>query len=208
MIHYDGDRWRHSRTLMFQHAFLNGTGVLIWEDVFGTWNPYTERDQAILRRMIPIERYAADLLASDAWEPLYPTTLPEVDASYWPGDQRSLWTVVNWGDQRRSGVVLTTSEVAGMRYFDVWNGVEIHPVVRNGMVTLTADLEPRGLGAILGYRGVPDAALQHLLDAIRQEAGKPLSAYSDEWVPTKNPVLRIQPRVTPSVSRFRNAIEP
>ncbi len=194
MIHYDGDRWRHSRTLMFQHAFLNGTGVLIWEDVFGTWNPYTERDQAILRRMIPIERYAADLLSSDAWEPLYPTKLPEVDASYWPGDQRSLWTVVNWGDQRRSGTLLTAPASAGMRYFDVWNGVEIHPEVRNGMVTLTADLEPRGLGAILGYRGAPDAALQHLLDALRQDAEKPLSAYSDEWVPTKNPVLRIQPR--------------
>jgi formylglycine-generating enzyme required for sulfatase activity len=197
MIHYDGDRWRHSRTLTFQHAFLNGTGVLVWEDVFGTWNPYTERDQAILRRMIPIERYAGDLLSSDAWEPFYPTKLPDADASYWPGAQQSLWTFVNWGDQHRSGVLLTAPAEAGARYFDLWNGVEIHPAVRDGVLTFTADLEPRGLGAILAYHGTPGAALQHLLDTLHQQAAKPLSSYSDDWMPTKNPVLQVQPRTSP-----------
>jgi formylglycine-generating enzyme required for sulfatase activity len=198
MIHYDGDRWRHSRTLMFQHAFLNGTGVLVWEDIFGTWNPYTERDQAILRRMIPTERYASDLLSSDAWEPFYPTKLPDVDASYWPSTQQSLWTFVNWSDQRRAGTLLTAPAMEGVYYFDLWNGVEIHPSVRDGIVTFTADLEPRGLGAILAYHGVPNAALRRLLDSLRQQAAKPLSSYSDEWSPTKNPVLQIQPRTSPA----------
>jgi iron(II)-dependent oxidoreductase len=198
MIHYDGDRWRHSRRLMFQHAFLNGTGVLVWEDVFGTWNRYTERDQAILRRMIPIERYAADLLASDDWEPFYPARLPEIDASYWPGDRRSLWTFVNWGDRRRTGVLLTAPAAPGARYFDLWNGVEIHPPVRNGVVTLSADLEPRGLGAILAVRNPADPGLRQLLSALHAQAAKPLSAYSDEWQPTNNPVLHIQPRTAPA----------
>ncbi len=198
MIHYDGDRWRHSRTVMFQHAFLNGSGVLVWEDIFGTWNPYTERDQAILRRMIPIERYAADLLSSDAWEPFYPTKLPDVDASYWPGKEQSLWTFVNWSDQRRNGQVLTAPAEAGARYFDLWNGVEIHPSVRNGVVTVTTELEPRGLGAILVHHGAADAALQKLLQNLHQQATRPLASYSDEWTPTNNPVLRVEPRTKPA----------
>lgn len=198
MIHYDGDRWRHSRTLMFQHAFLNGTGVLIWEDVFGSWNPYTDRDRAILRRMTPIERYAADLLTSDAWEPFYPTTLPNVDASYWPGNNHLLWTFVNWSDQRQNGDLLTTPYIPGMRYFDLWDGKQLHPVIHHGMVTLSADLEPRGLGAILAHRGAPDAVLQHLLDMLRQEAEKPLSSYSDTWVPANNPILHVEPRTAPA----------
>ena len=204
MIHYDGDRWRHSRTLMFQHAFLNGTGVLVWEDVFGTWNPYTERDQAILRRMIPIERYAADLLSSDAWEPFYPVRLDGVDASYWPGAGHSLWTFVNWGDQPRSGVLLTAPAAPGTRYFDLWHGREIHPPTHNGVVTLSADLEPRGLGAILAYHGAPDAALQQLLDASSRQAA-PLSSYSDEWPVTRNPTLTVPARTIPAA---QNALPP
>jgi formylglycine-generating enzyme required for sulfatase activity len=198
MIHYDGDRWRHSRTVMFQHAFLNGTGVLIWEDIFGTWNPYTDRNRAIIRRTAPIERYAADLLASDAWEPFYPTKLQDVDASYWPGGQYSLWTFVNWGDQRRTGILLRAPAVAGMRYFDLWRGTEIYPTVRDHVVTLTADVEPRGMGAILAYKGAPDKPLLSLLDIIRQEATKPLSAYSDEWPATRNPILLTQQRTSPA----------
>ena len=58
MIHYDGDRWRHDRSVMVQHVFLNGAGVVIWEDVFGSWNRYSERQQAAVRRFVPILRYA------------------------------------------------------------------------------------------------------------------------------------------------------
>jgi formylglycine-generating enzyme required for sulfatase activity len=197
MIHYDGDRWRHSRTSMFQHAFLNGTGLLIWEDVFGSWNRYSDRDRAILRRMAPIDRFAADLLTSDAWEPFCPTKLHNVDASYWPGSKRSLWTFVNWGDQRQNGVLLTTPYVAGTRYFDLWNGVQLHPVIHGGIVILSTDLEPRGLGAILAYRGAPDAALQRLLNVLRQQAATPLSSDSDEWASTENPILRVEPKTIP-----------
>jgi hypothetical protein len=88
MIHYDGDRWRHDRGVMLQHAFLNGTGVLIWEDIFGSWNRYSERQKAAIRRFAPILRYGRDLLASDAWEPFYPTLLRDVDAHYWPDGAR------------------------------------------------------------------------------------------------------------------------
>ena len=145
MIHYDGNRWRHDRTTMFQHAFLNGTGVVIWEDIFGTWNRYTERDEAMLRRMLPIERYCADLLTSEDWEPFYPTLLQDVDASYWPGHGRSLWTIVNWSNEAKSGNVLRVPHKAGTRYFDLWNGVELNPLVQGSTATLRiSEIEPHG----------------------------------------------------------------
>ncbi len=176
MIHFDGDRWRHDRTVMFQHAFLNGCGVVIWEDVFGSWNPYTDRDRAMLRRMAPIERHFSDLLASDGWEPFYPTLAKDVDASYWPGDDRSLWTIVNWSAEPVFGDILRVRHSPGMRYFDVWNGVEIKPAIRDGEATLgVSEIEGHGLAAIVAVKNAPDAALERLLAdsrASRSQTGR------------------------------------
>jgi formylglycine-generating enzyme required for sulfatase activity len=191
MIHYDGNRWRHDRTTMFQHAFLNGAGVLIWEDVFGTWNRYTERDQAILRRMLPIERHFSSLLTSDDWEPYYPTLLSDVDASYWPGKDRRLWTIVNWSGQSRSGNILRVPQKPGTRYFDLWNGVEIKPAVKGSVATLSiSEIEPHGLAAIVALDGPPESDLKKLLATQREQAAKRLSDYSDEWPEPAPPVLR------------------
>ena len=154
MIHYDGERWRHSRTTLLQHAFLNGAGVVVWDSIFATWNPYSDRDKAILRRMIPIEREFGDLLNSNDWEPYYPTNRQQVDASYWPGPTRSLWTLVNWGEERQRHTSILVPVAKGARYFDAWNGRELIPVRHSGWQELTIDeIDSHGFAAILQIQG-------------------------------------------------------
>lgn len=204
MIHFDGDRWRHDRTVMFQHAFLNGCGVVVWDNIFGSWNPYTDRDQAMLRRMAPIERHFSDLLASEGWEPYYPTLIENVDASYWPGADRSLWTMVNWSDKPVSGDILRVEHLPGMRYFDVWNGVEIKPAIDGGEATLKiSEIEGHGLAAIVAVKNGPDPALDKLLADSQQEATRKLADYSDRWNPPDPPVLRL-----PAKTALASASEP
>ncbi len=201
MIHFDGDRWRHDRTAMFQHAFLNGTGVVVWDNVFGGWNPYTNRDQAMLRRMVPIERHFADLLTSEGWEPFYPTLMKSVDASYWPSSDRSLWTIVNWSDRSVAGDVLCVAHVPAARYFDVWHGIEITPTIQGRQATLRlSEIEGHGLAAVLATRTAPDAALRQLLADCRARAAQKLADYSDQWQPPAPPVLHL-PGKTPLAPR-------
>jgi formylglycine-generating enzyme required for sulfatase activity len=197
MIHYDGDVFRHDRSVILQHVFLNGTGVVIWENIFGAWNRYSERQQTEVRRFAPILRYGRDLLASDAWEPFYPTLLGDVDAHYWPGPSRALWTIVNWGDRSRSGAVLRALYKPGRRYFDLWHGVEISPTLQGGTATLTvSEIEPHGFGAILALDGEPDSLLRTLLARQHREAAKRLADYSDEFVPPSSPSLRFVERTS------------
>ena len=199
MLHYDGDRWRTSRVVMLQHVFLNGAGVCIWEDIFGTWNGYSERDQAIVRRMAPIQRYAADLLASEDWEPFHPTLAAGVDAARWAGEGRALWTVVNWSDEPRRGPLLRLPHVAGARYFDLWNGVELHPKLAHGEASVTIDLEARGFGAVFVQREAPEAGLRELLARQRREAGRRISDYADDWPIPIVPRVKV-PAKTPRAS--------
>jgi formylglycine-generating enzyme required for sulfatase activity len=200
MIHYDGERWRHNRSVMFQHAFLNGTGVLIWENIFGSWNQYSERQQAEVRRFAPILRYGRSLLASDAWVPFYPTLLQNVDAHFWPGQDRAMWTIVNWSNQPKSGPVLHASYRPGTRYFDLWHGAEITPLVHSAVATVSlSEIEPYGFGAILALTGKPDPDLEELLSRQRHQSTKRLADYSDEYAPPPAPIVRFVERTTPAL---------
>ena len=37
-------------------AWMNGTGMLVWENVFGTWVGWSPRDRSLLRAMLPVQR--------------------------------------------------------------------------------------------------------------------------------------------------------
>ena len=199
MIHYDGDRWRHSRATLFQHAFLNGAGVLLWDNVFGTWNAYSERDKAILRRMLPIQRHFAGLLSSEKWEPYYPVNRQEIDASYWPGAALSLWTLVNWGENPRRQVALSVPGGPTARYFDLWNGHELTQLRSAGLTELQLDeIEAHGFAAVLEIQGAPDAPLRALLASQAEQARRPLRSYRDRW-PEPAPPAFVPPSRTARV---------
>jgi len=88
-------RWSHDRTPQFQTAFMNGTGTMIWDNVFGTWVGYSEREKSILRSMLPIQRRFTALFSGERWTPLVPTNDTELYASLWERDDVRLWTLVN-----------------------------------------------------------------------------------------------------------------
>jgi gamma-glutamyl hercynylcysteine S-oxide synthase len=89
------DRWARDKTDNLQAAFFNGVGYESWENIWGIWNQITPRDAEALRRVAYIERQFADLLVAREWEPYAPTLQYGVFATRFPGEGRTLWTVVN-----------------------------------------------------------------------------------------------------------------
>ena len=69
MLHHTR-RWNRDHTEELHSAWLNGVGMLVWENVFGAWVGWNERDKALLRAMRPVQREYADLLATGEWTPL------------------------------------------------------------------------------------------------------------------------------------------
>ena len=137
-------------------------------------------------------------MASDAWEPFYPTLLPDVNAHYWPGRGRALWTIVNWDERSKSGAVLNAPYQPGRRYYDLWHGREISPQLHGTTATISlSEIEPYGFAAILALDGEPDIALQTLLSRQRGQSVKRLADYRDEYVPPPPPTLRFAERTTP-----------
>jgi sulfatase modifying factor 1 len=107
MLHHTR-RWNRSHREELQSAWLNGVGVLVWENVFGSWVGWSERDKAILHAMLEVQRARASMLTDGEWTPLAAHgggSPPAVVASRWTDGATSLWAVVNRADEPFSGTL-------------------------------------------------------------------------------------------------------
>jgi iron(II)-dependent oxidoreductase len=187
------DRWSRSKTDDLQYAFFNGEGWESWENIWGVWNGITPRDGEAARRVATIERANAPFLTSADWEPFYPTARFGVFASRWPSGGQTLWTLVNRNEYDVDGVQLHVPAQPGMRWFDLYHGVELTAVVKDDRASLSFPIEAGGYGAVLAVPGAPDEALRGLLAMMKAMTARPLAAYDDAWKPLPQTVTPIPP---------------
>ena len=150
-------RWNDSHAAELASAFLNGSGMLVWENVFGTWNGWSAGDKQTLRRITRIQQLFADHLSSEAWDPMVPTLVEGVYANRWPGEGAALWTVLNVTGDRVREPVLRVPLDEDTRLFDLWNGRELHPRVAGNVAEVSLRLDDLGcLAAVTDDRLLPD----------------------------------------------------
>jgi iron(II)-dependent oxidoreductase len=187
------DRWNRDKTSDLQFAFFNGVGWESWENIWGIWNGITPRDAEATRRVATIERAFAPFLISRDWEPMAPTLSYGVFASRWPLHDQTLWTIVNRNEYDVDGYQMEISASPGMRYFDVYHGVELKPELRTGRRVLSFSIEAKGYGAILATNAEPDAALQSLLSKMKQMTSAMLGRYPHAWKFLPQQIVPIKP---------------
>jgi iron(II)-dependent oxidoreductase len=192
MVHIS-DRWNRDKTNDLQYAFFNGVGWESWENIWGIWNGINARDAEATRRVATIERGIAKFLVSPGWEPLYPTHTYGVFASSWPIGAETVWTIVNRNDFDLSGRQLDLPATAGMRYFDLYHGIELKPEINGDIATLSLDLEAHGFGAVLATPGPPSAAIQYLMKRMSAMTVRPLASWLRDPVVLKQTMMEIAP---------------
>ncbi|HEY0868628.1 MAG TPA: SUMF1/EgtB/PvdO family nonheme iron enzyme [Fimbriimonas sp.] len=174
-------RWDDDHSGELQMAWMNGAGMLVWENVFGSWVGWSKRNRDTLRAMLPIQRAMHRFFVEGEWTPLVPCTAERVYASEWRLGDRRLWTIVNRSDRAIVGGPLMT-ESEGGRTFDLVAG---KPISRSDV-----SIPPRGIGCLLSTPiGSVDEGLRSLLAV---QAGR---VRSDEL---RKPVVR---RVRPPDSK-------
>ncbi len=149
-------RWNRDHIPQLQTAWMNGSGMVVWENVFGSWVGWSERDRAVLRAMVSIQRRFATLFSGEGWTPLVPTEVEDVYATLWEESGVRLWTLVNRSERPISGVLLKVAAAEGEQYVDLFAGRKIFPPVQGGRVALQGGIPPRGLAGIVAG---PPAAL-------------------------------------------------
>jgi formylglycine-generating enzyme required for sulfatase activity len=175
-------RWDRDHTGELHAAWMNGSGTLVWENVFGSWVGWSARDRSILRAMLPVQRRHARLFSSEGWTPLVKTETDDVYASLWESDGIRLWTLVNRSEKPVSGTLLAVRHADGTRYGNLIAGQEIESK-KDGTVLLGATLRPRGIGAFIA--GSEEALGKDFSDFLARQAALDARADFD----TKSPAL-------------------
>ncbi len=185
-------RWNRDKNDDLQFAFFNGEGWESWENVWGIWNGVTPRDGEATRRMATIERAVAPFFASAGWEPFYPMHLYGVFASRWPLQDRTVWTIVNRNEYDVTGRQMSVPAEDGVRYFDLYHGVELTPEREGNQGVLSFSLEAHGMGAVMAVHGAPEAGINELMSRMKKMTAAPLSSYAREWKPLGQQLVAIE----------------
>lgn len=146
---YRLSRFSHEQSTLIQNAWVNGCGVVLWENVFGTVNELNPRDRSLLRAMLPIQRQFSDYFTEGEWFPLFPIKLNRVYASQWQLGNKKLWTIVNRQEQYATGKLFELEEIKGVKYVDLITGKEAKTSVENGKISVYSTLKPKAISCIL-----------------------------------------------------------
>ncbi|MES1221866.1 MAG: hypothetical protein ABUT20_40585, partial [Bacteroidota bacterium] len=141
-------RWDTDHSSELHTAWMNGSGMIIWENIFGTPNLWNERDRSIIRSMTPIQHRYSDIFSGNGWNPLYKIQLPDVFANEWYNNKYTIWTLVNRSNNSRSGLLFIVKNNPGIKYFNLVAGKETGSVSHDS-VFINAEIPARGISAII-----------------------------------------------------------
>jgi formylglycine-generating enzyme required for sulfatase activity len=145
-------RWDRDHTAELQRAWMNGSGMMVWENVFGSWVGWNRRDRSVLRSMLPIQRRYSNVFAGEGWTPLVPTQKTGVFASLWESSGLRLWTVVNRNAAAVDGAILRLPHAEGADYFDLIPGATAKTSADGASLTLSGTIPAHGIEAFLAGR--------------------------------------------------------
>lgn len=144
-IQHGISRWERDRTKELHTAWMNGSGIMIWENVFGQWVGWNERDKWILRAMSPIQKRYSRLFSGEGWIPMADENpVQNVYANLWHANEIRLWTIVNRSENTIEGDILHIDLKADESYFDLIQGKEIQE-----KAVLSGKIAPRGIACII-----------------------------------------------------------
>jgi hypothetical protein len=137
------------RERVIARALFNGTGLVVWQDIFGEVLPYTATEAARIRAAVGVlRRHAACFRGGDAL-PLVAVAHTDLLANAFIAvDGRALVTIYNAGDEVISGDLLAWSHDAPQRWTRVGDDQslgEIHEMPRGTVAP----------GHVAIYAGVP-----------------------------------------------------
>ncbi len=151
-------RWHRSHLDELHSAWLNGSGILVWDVIFGVWVGWSPRDRLMLAMMMRVMHSNIQFVQSERWTPLadHPGA-GAVHASRWEHDGQVMWTIVNRGDDHdgpwlkiKPGALDAGHTPDDLGFRELTQDLTLR-VATNGLgeTVVSGSLPPGGIAAIL-----------------------------------------------------------
>ena len=160
-------------------------GYNTWESVWGGWNGISDRDSETIRRIFTIFRALQPAISSCDYAPFTAVSGPGKNLKCTkfpkPSEGIVLWTVVNdgvdAGPLQSFNVSTGTDLPSGARFFDVWQGREIHP--QSGTLSTANQKDEYGAVAAVSADIASSPEFEEFLAEMAALSKHPIATYSD-----------------------------
>lgn len=163
------NRWITDRQSNMAYSWVNGQGILVWENIFGHMNTWNVKDRHTLRRINAIYQQFGHLYTSDSWKPYLPTGNEQIHVSSWENTDARIWNIVTDKENLVSHFDLKIDDKT-LKYFDLWTGEKL--TVTDSKVRIPINR----FSCVLGLKSSPTEAITDLLNAQRKETATPFQA--------------------------------
>jgi hypothetical protein len=144
------NRGARKRDELIYNALFNGTGFIVWEDIFGEMNRYSWNERILISRYNRIIHENRDAylttdpipLVADFRKDLYVNAFPTAEKCVYPAYQLGRETVNRSIDNRLIGPFMEMKHPEDWHFIDVWNHQEIYVEEVNGKPCLVFPEEP------------------------------------------------------------------
>jgi len=150
------DRWIKDRQNNMAYSWINGQGVLVWENIFGHMNPWNATDRQTLRKINAIYQQFGYLYTSDSWKPYLPTGNESIHISSWQNKDVRIWNIVADKTNIVSSIELSV-DAQYNEYFDLWTGKKLS--VQNKKVSVPLSR----FSCVVGLRNKPASVVSQLI---------------------------------------------
>lgn len=161
-------RWNHDHSGELQTAWMNGSGMMIWENVFGTWMGWNNRDKSMLRSMSLVQQFFSQLFTSGNWVPMIKTLQPGVYANKWENKDYILYTLINRKNEIVNGKLLQVENKNNYDYFNCISGEQIRPEIENNNAILSETIGNKFVAGFIVAKKEPDRQFLDLLQKIKK----------------------------------------
>eukprot|EP00931_Biecheleriopsis_adriatica_P101234 TRINITY_DN76412_c0_g1_i1.p1 TRINITY_DN76412_c0_g1~~TRINITY_DN76412_c0_g1_i1.p1 ORF type:complete len:644 (-),score=91.87 TRINITY_DN76412_c0_g1_i1:224-1963(-) len=224
MPHVTG-RWAKQRSHEILTAYFNAIGYNAWENIWGIWNGFNDRDGELLRRCAIILRHFHEFIvqADVTWLPYYPVLAQtqsgqHVFVSKFIGQGKELFLLINTGtqDAEEHDWSLTMPGAPGdQEFYNVHAGLKLKPEMSAKCLVMSCSvkgapdastvirlrLEAVSAGAVLR---VPAGQLRKsdatFLANMRELTSRSLASFSNTWGPVTTQEL-VQPAAQQAAKR-------
>ncbi len=161
-MQYQTRRWDRDRSDEVGIAFFNGSGILVWENIFGTYNPWNLRDRQNWKKANLVLHFFADCFAGTNSETYYPSSNPQVYINHWICSGTDIFILVNDGKILSGETLFEIPVEPKMKLYDLWQGKVIEPNVSKDKVMVSCPLGK--IGCVIAVRNTEsDVRLQRFL---------------------------------------------
>lgn len=121
-------RWHlgESRTKFIKRAIWNGSGIVIWQDVFGAWCPYSDEHKALIKKWKNILKSNAHIYFGKEAIPLFETLQPNIYCNYFSDGSEEIYSLYNHGETKVTGSLVNTMNENLNSVVELWYGKNVY----------------------------------------------------------------------------------